>query len=173
MIKYSSLLIVFLALATAGCAAPTPTQEEEFGIYLLQEDMATSQFQATDLSELALRERPFLTSNDILTYDKSTHVFELTAAAYQQFQARFPTPVDVDGIPFVVTVGAERIYGGALWTPLSSLSFDGVIIMQPFATDNHLVGLSLGYPSSAVFTGADPRADARIMEALKAAGKLR
>ena len=82
-------------------------------------------------------------------------------------------PVKVDGIPFVVCVGEQPIYAGAFWTPLSSLSFDGVVIMQPFDTDGTTIRIVLGYPGQDAFTGSDPRADDRVMKALEAAGKLK
>jgi hypothetical protein len=97
---------------------------------------------------------------------------ELTATAYRRIQELFPIPVKVNGIPFMVTVGSEPIYAGAFWTPLSSLSFDGVVIMQPFSPDETVIQIALGYPGSDATTRGDPRSDPRVMEALRAAGKL-
>jgi len=89
-----------------------------------------------------------------------------------QVQQIFSTPVKVNGIPFVVCVGTERIYTGAFWTPLSSLSFDGVVIIQPFNKDETTIQISLGYPGSDMFTGRDPRVDKRILYVLAQDGKL-
>jgi hypothetical protein len=166
-------LIIFallLPLLSGGCS---DADREAFAIRLLGQDMPTAEFVMADLGALELQDDPLLSVEDIITYDASSHEIELTAAAYSRLQQLFPTPVDVDGIPFVVTVGAERIYGGALWTPLSSLSFDGVIIPQPFDTDRQVIALVLGYPSPEVFSGRDPRGDGRILEALRAAGKIK
>jgi hypothetical protein len=82
-------------------------------------------------------------------------------------------PVRVDGIPFVVCVGTERIYTGGFWTPLSSLAYDGVIIMQPWDTNETTIQIALGYPAPEVFSGDDPRADTRIMDALEQDNKLK
>ena len=82
-------------------------------------------------------------------------------------------PVRVDGIPFVVCVGEERIYSGGFWTPLSSLAYDGVIIMQPWDTNQTTIYISLGYPAPEAFTRNDPRADPRVMDALEQANKLK
>jgi hypothetical protein len=98
---------------------------------------------------------------------------DLTPEALARVQQVFPTPVRVGGIPFVVCVGRERIYAGAFWTPVSSLSFDGVVILQPFATDETTIQISLGYPAASFFAGQDPRSDPRVMQALTAAGKLK
>ena len=84
----------------------------------------------------------------------------------------FPQPVKVAGIPFVVCVGSQRIYSGALWTPASSVSYDGVVILQLFDNDGTTIQLTLGYPGPKLFTGSDPRADSRIMRALEQANKL-
>ena len=98
---------------------------------------------------------------------------ELTQDAFQRIQDLFLLPVDVDGMPFVVSVGGDPVYGGAFWTPASSLIFDGVTIMEPFAQGSTTIRLELGYPSTEFVSGIDPRSDARIMEALETAGKLR
>ena len=74
---------------------------------------------------------------------------------------------------FVVRAGDEPIYAGVFWTPVSSLSYDGVIILQPFSKDETSIGLSLGYPSPTAFAEEDPRLDRWIIEALDRAGKLK
>jgi hypothetical protein len=80
--------------------------------------------------------------------------------------------VDVDGLPFVVCVGSDRIYTGAFWTPLSSLIFDGVVVMQPMEPDRNVIEIGIGYPSPA-YAEADPRSDAKVLGALESAGKLK
>jgi hypothetical protein len=61
---------------------------------------------------------------------------------------------------------------GAFWTPVSSISFDGVIIMEPYDANRHVIGLALEYPSPQAFRGEDPRANPKILEALAVRGKL-
>ena len=95
---------------------------------------------------------------------------ELTPEAYERLRA---LAVPVDGLPFVVRVGDETIYRGALWTPISSLSYEGIVIMQPFDPAGRTVRLELGYPSPQFARGEDPRSDGRIRAALEQAGKLR
>ena len=162
--------LVLIAIAAGGCA---PSDQKEFGIYLIRDDLPTDQFQAADLNDLELLDQPIISTADIISYSKATHAIELNNEAFQRIQDLFLLPVDVDGIPFVISVGGEPVYGGAFWTPASSLIFDGVIIMDPFAEDSTTIRLDLGYPSPEMVSGADPRSDTRIMEALEAAGKLR
>lgn len=168
--KVLSLLIFVLISVAAGCRAQEP---DSFGIYLLAEEMPATQLAGADIQALELQPDPVIGPDDIVAYDGRTHEIELTRAAYRRVQELFPLPVRVDGIPFVVRVGTEAIYAGAFWTPLSSLSYDGVIIMHPFSGEETTIGLALGYPSPEAFTGDDPRADSRIMAALDTAGKLK
>ncbi|MDH4209321.1 MAG: hypothetical protein OEV76_10635, partial [Anaerolineae bacterium] len=85
----------------------------------------------------------------------------------------FTLPVEVRGIPFVVCVGTDRIYAGAFMTPASSISFDGVVILEPFDVERHVISIALGYPSPEAFTGKDPRSDLRVSESLQALGVLK
>jgi hypothetical protein len=163
-------LLMLIALAAGGCTRP---EQKDLGIYLLRDEMSTEQFQATDLNDLELKDQSVISTADIISYTRETHTIELEKEAYQRVQDLFHLPVDVDGMPFVVSVGGEPIYGGAFWTPASSLIFDGVTIMEPFADDNTLIRLELGYPTADFAATRDPRSDPRIMEALEAAGKLR
>jgi hypothetical protein len=162
-------LAFLLALLVGGCA---PDEPVGWAIRLLEGDMATADFMAAGLDELALQDRPLLDGDDLVRYDPATHQMELTPAAFRRLRDTYPLPVDVDGIPFVVTVGEEPIYRGALWTPLSSLSFDGVVIMQPMVDEPPVIGLALGYPGPD-FATDDPRDDGRVIDALGAAGKIR
>ena len=82
-------------------------------------------------------------------------------------------PIKAEGIPFVVCVGEQRIYSGAFWTPVSSISYNGVVIMEPYDETQTTIQIALGYPVADIFTGPDPRADARIIQALEKDEKLK
>jgi hypothetical protein len=168
--RISLLLIVLVGTVLAGCQGG---QAGSFAIYLLAEDIPATQISQMDIGELMLQDKPLISGDDIVSYDQSTHTIELTREAYERVQQIFPMPVEVDGIPFVVCVGNERIYTGAFWTPLSSISYDGVIIMQPFDPNGTTIQIALGYPSPEVFTGDDPRDDPRILKALEQSRKLK
>ena len=135
--------------------------------------MPASELTKVDINQLDIEARPIISSADIISYDETNHTIELTQEAFTRVQQIFPMPVKVDGIPFVVCVGEERIYTGAFWTPLSSLSYDGVVIMQPFGTTGTVIQISLGYPSQDFFTGKDPRTDPRIMKTFGQEKKLK
>jgi hypothetical protein len=153
--------------------SPSATKVGDFSIYLLADEVPASELSILALEDLELQDKPFLSSTDIIAYTEEGHEIELTAEAYDRVRQLFASPVPVLGIPFVVSVGAERIYSGAFWTPASSISFDGVVICEPFDVDRHVIKIVLGYPSREAFTAKDPRSDPRTLQSLAAAGKLK
>jgi len=166
--KLSLLLIIFYALTSSACQ---PSKEDGFAIYLLAQKIPATELTQIDINQLILETKPIISKDDIISYDKTDHIIELTQTAYTRIQQIFPIPVN--GIPFVVCTGNERIYTGAFWIPISSISYDGVVIMQPFNAIDTSIQITLGYPGPEFFTGNDPRADSRIMKALKEDGKLK
>ena len=168
--RISFLLVLLLGLALTSCQS---RDDPGFGVYLLAQDVPTADLAQMDIRQLRLQDQPLFSSDDIVSYDAESHTIELTQAAYTRLQRVFPMPVRVAGIPFVVCVGEERIYTGALWTPVSSLSYEGVIIMQPLNTSSTRIQINLGYPAPEMFTGDDPRADPRILKALEQDNKLK
>ncbi len=167
LLRVSLFVLIF---GVIGCRTQAA---DDFGIYLLAKDQPATQLANSDLNTLELQERPVIGINDILSYDSESHEIQLTETAYRRIQELYPLPVRVDGIPFVVRAGNEPIYAGAFWTPVSSLSYDGVIILQPFRKDETSIGLLLGYPGLPASAEEDPRSDRRIINALDRAGKLK
>jgi len=165
-----SIILFLTALILMGCI---PSKAGGFSIYLLADEIAATELSAVDLKDLELQGEPILSSDDIITYSWARHEIELTAEAYERIQQLFTLPAKVRGIPFVVCTGTDRIYAGAFWTPVSSISCDGVVICQSFDPDKHIVRIGLGYPSPEAFTGKDPRSDPGILQSLEAAGKLK
>ena len=106
----SFCLLILIAIAAGRCTISDP---KEFGIYLLRDDIPTDQFQEADLNNLELLDKPVISTADIISYSQATHAIELSKEAYQRIQDLYLLPVDVDGMPFVVSVDGEPIYGGA------------------------------------------------------------
>ena len=96
----------------------------------------------------------------------------LTPSAYERISK---LEVPVWGRSFVVCVNRSPIYWGAFWTLLSSIPFDGVVILKPvvYEEDGNSIWLNLGYPSQQFFTGEDPRLNAEVMKSLEQADKLK
>jgi hypothetical protein len=164
-----AILAVFFAayclLMSNACYAP---DREGFAVYLTRGDIPPAQMPA--LSHVAIMEQPVIAMNDIIAYNAQTHEITLTANAFDRI-SRLEVPVS--GKPFVVCVDRKPIYWGAFWTPVSSISFEGVTIWKPLSTQAPtVIKLDLGYPSSSFYEGEDPRNNTEAMESLEQAGKL-
>jgi len=168
--KMLFFLVTILGFVITGCQS---VNEDHFAIYLLTQDIPATNLAQLDINQVPLESEPIISSEDVVLYDQASHTVELTQTAYSRIQEIFPMPVKVTGSPFVVCVGKERIYAGAFWTPLSSLSYDGVIILQPMDRTKTTIQITLGYPVPDVFTGKDPRADPRIIKSLERDKKLK
>ncbi len=140
-------------------------QGPEFAMYRLKDaNITASQVWDQSLESLVLADNPFLAVNDLRSYKWQTHEFSVIAAVDSQLaQLRRPGPVG--GIPFVVTVGNERIYLGAFWYAYSSM-----IAQVPYIDiilDPHRI-----CKCQSVLVQDDKRNDVRIYRALKQAGIL-
>jgi hypothetical protein len=160
-----SAVIVCVLLMSSGCSA---SNHEGFAIYLTKGDIPPAQMPA--LSHVDIAEQPVIATNDIISYNAKTHEITLTANAFDRISI---LEVPVRGKSFVVCIDRKLIYWGAFWTPISSISFDGVTIWKPLSSqDPKVIKLELGYPSSSFYGGEDPRNNAEVMKSLVQAGKL-
>ena len=163
--KLTLVIIVCVLFISSSCSAPN---HEGFAVYLTKGDIPPAQMPA--LSHVDIAEQPVIAMNDIITYNAKTHEITLTASAYDRISS---LEVPVIGKSFVVCVDRKLIYWGAFWTPISSISFDGVTIWKPLSSqDPKVIKLELGYPSSSFYGGEDPRTNAEVMKSLEQAGKL-
>jgi hypothetical protein len=165
LIVIVSSAIICLLLVLDGCSAP---DRSGFAIYLTRGDILPAQMPPLDKVELA--EQPFIALNDIISYNSQTYELKLAASAFERLSQ---LQVPVSGKPFVICVDHQPVYWGAFWTPISSISFDGVTIWKPFSSQKpDVVTLELGYPSSSFYGGQDPRNNPKVIKSFEAAGKL-
>ena len=163
--KLTLVITVYVLLISSGCSAPN---HEGFAVYLTKGDIPPAQMPA--LSHIDIAEQPVIAMNDIIAYNAKTHEITLTANAFDRI---YSLEVPVRGKSFVVCIDRKPIYWGAFWTPISSISFDGVTIWKPLGSqDPKIIKLELGYPSSSFYEGEDPRNNAEVMKSLEQAGKL-
>jgi hypothetical protein len=163
--KLTALIIIGTILALSSC---TISKGDGFAIYLTKGDIPPVQMPA--LSDVDTAEPPIISMKDIITYNAQTHELKLTTSAFERI---YQLDVPVRGKSFVVCVDRKPIYWGAFWTPISSLSFDGVTIWKPLSLEGpHVITLELGYPSSSFYGGEDPRNNPEVMRSLEQAGKL-
>ena len=156
------IIIVHLA---GGCNSG---KDEGFAIYLTRDDIPPSQMEA--LSHVEISDAPIITGEDIISYNAQTHEITLTSQAFERIVG---LQVPVSGKSFLVCVNKNPIYWGSFWTPISSLSFNGVPIWLPLgAQGTAIITIELGYPSSSFYDGQDPRNNPDVMASLEKDGKL-
>ena len=177
MLRKSLIVLSLFVVVLSACqAAPTEAPPQEgaaFELYLVaDQQMAGADLKNYDLEDLPLAEDPIIRTEDIESYLWETHAINLTPEAYKRIQTIFSGGMPLSGLPFVIMSHNERIYAGAFWSFASSLSFDGVVILQPFDPTNQPLQISLGYPTEEAFTGEDPRDDPQLKSALEGAGLL-
>jgi hypothetical protein len=160
-----TIVSICLLLVSSGCTA---TKGEGFTIYLTKEDVPPAQMEA--LSHVVIAEQPIISIEDIIRYNAQTHELKLTSSAFERISQ---LDVPVRGKSFLVCVDKKLIYWGAFWTPISSISFDGITISKPLSSQEpKVITLELGYPSSSFYEGDDPRNNVEVMKSLEQAGKL-
>ena len=161
-----NLILVCALFMSISCTLNT--KDEGFAIYLTKDDIPPAHMEA--MSHVELADQPVISMKDVITYNAQTHEIKLTASAFERI---YGLDVPVRGKSFMVCVDKKPIYWGAFWTPISSMSFDGVTIWIPLGfQEPNVITLELGYPSSTFYAGEDPRNNPEILNSLSEAGKL-
>jgi hypothetical protein len=175
--KLFVIMFVLLIVSTAACRTANDTKinnqspsasGEGFAIYLTEPDVAPDRMEM--LSHVDIAEQPLISVHDIVSYNIRTHEIILTDEAFERIA---DLEVSLNGKSFLVCVDSAPVYWGAFWTPISSFSFDGVVIIQPLSSaEPNMIKLALGYPSSSFYSGEDPRSNQILVLSLEGAGKL-
>jgi predicted small secreted protein len=160
-----TVLLLVITFLVGGC---TTVKGEGFAIYLTKQDIPPDKMEA--LSHVDTADEPVISMNDVITYNAQTHELKLTDTAFGRISQ---LDVPVRGKSFLICVDKAPIYRGAFWTGISSMSFDGVTICKPLASQEpKVIKLELGYPSSSFYSGEDPTNNIAVMKSLDQAGKL-
>ena len=145
-----SIVIMGIVAMAVGLYVIKQVPSGKFGIYL------------SKTNELVISDE------DIVWYDDKSYEIKLTDEGASKIQALI---VSVYGEPFSIKIGNEEIYNGSFWTPISSISYQGIVI-ETLVDGNNTIKLDMGYPPNS-FQGIDPRADPRIDDYFQKIGKLR
>jgi hypothetical protein len=162
-------VVVSLLIVTSAVAIP---QRSTFAIHLIAGPVDARDFaQRGQWKNLPLAGMPIISEADILAYDFSKHAIRLKLEALR----RLPRP-PVAGTPFVVVVNGERIYPGAFYTSVSSISCELPVIVvdrvaQSQAADADVLLIERAYPPTIAF-GKDLRSDIRVRDVLSKLKKL-
>lgn len=143
---------------------------EGFEIYLTvipYADNHALDYGKVDFDTILLEAKPILRYNDLLKYNTLTHKLTLGIS----HDALHIGDAGVYGRMFVVTVDSKPIYCGFKWPVFSSVPCNWVFIEEPYAglhnlKDNEIV---ISFVSTQY---DDPRSDKRIVDRLRADGKI-
>jgi hypothetical protein len=144
-----SIFIIGIMVIAGGLYLINQVQSGKFGIYLLKNN------------ELVISDE------DIVWYENKSYDIKLTDKGARKIQT---LQVGVYGEPFSIKIGNEEIYNGSFWTPISSISYHGIVIET--LVDDNTIQLEKGYQPNS-YKGIDPRADTRIDNYFRKIGKLR
>jgi hypothetical protein len=163
--------LILLALASFVRPAFIYGQENldssktEFALYCLKDSLVTTgQALEINLDSLELAAEPLLTGRDIKKYIWSTHVLDMQPRMDSIFKQIGATWYESAGVPFVVTVGHQRIYLGTFWWWYSSAMPPVTYILLPTS-----------HPSlsrNSFCRQPDMRSDKRIHDSLAKTSKL-
>jgi hypothetical protein len=167
-----AIFLGLIALLTVTSLAASPKQST-FAIYLIAGSVDARVFAQEPgvWKNLPLAREPIISGADIVAYDFSKHAMRLKPEALK----RLPRP-SVAGTPFVVVINGERIYPGAFYTSLSSISCEIPVIVIDRAAPNqtslsYVLLIESAYPQPSL-RGKDLRSDVRVKDALANLKKL-
>jgi len=152
----------YLALLAGLLAASAPLAIERLGPPDSREPTG-ERFGIHLLSSGAL----VISDDDIVSYNQTSYEIVLGETGVARIRELGLIPVD--GTGFAVMVDGHTIYIGAFWTPISSIGYNGVVLMIEIPVPNALK-FELGYPGPS--EGPDPRDDPRIADVFRSLGKL-
>jgi len=160
------IFLLCLSFSLICCSdAGSPPAADEFAIYMLQDRTIDARTALSyPMETLQLNGTPFLRASDLNWYSWSSHTFELKpemAARWEEFRR---TLGNLAGVPFVVTVGSERIYVGTFWWGYSSMMPPQCAVIQLVSANPYAILLMAG--------ATDYRNDGRIHTALMRSGIL-
>jgi hypothetical protein len=141
MTNVEGAALVFVGLLLASCASPedasvTKASNEPYrlAIYMVADNVPYQSLRdGTARPEgWKLRPWPAFSDFDFVNYDPTNHVFSVTLEAARRVDSSTIKEgfydLGYDGAPFVVVAGGERIYLGACYWTVSSITF-GVPMM--------------------------------------------
>jgi hypothetical protein len=163
-----NLFFVSISLFLFSCDQSTSDDKSTtgmFALYLLQDSTITAQSAFSQpIDSLALAGSTFISVNELKSYIWASHSFELKDQERTEYENFRLSHGKTSGVPFVVTVGNDRIYLGTFWWAYSS--------SMPPACAVIAVNDPLPYRIQLANGAIDKRSDSRIYYSLKHSGVL-
>jgi hypothetical protein len=172
--KYSLALVTgFICLGVLISCNEDQPKDNDLALYLILPDTLNA-YEAGDMpiGDLALADEPILSLDNIMTYEWSDHRFTITSSTYSRMEnvlGVYGSSIDLEGLPFILSVAEKRIYLGAFWNPVSSIPPPCSAITFPPLTESPLTLIIM---PPWIDSTPDQRSDPRIREALDDAGVL-
>jgi len=166
MSKYTSLVLIFCA-SYFGCNTTEPSNDYDFGIYLLRDTtLTTSDVKEISLKSLIVQDEPLINITDIVEYNWEYHIIILTSEAFERFGKVEGKIKSTDGLPFIFIAEGQKIYLGNIYPAYSSY----IHIDLPFITVAPFTEMRMARaPSQEV---EDKRNDDRIYSVLQEYDKI-
>jgi len=170
----SVLLLSCVLFSCTGDSGLGIVGKDGFAIYtaknLIKYDLLTD-YSKFKLDTVELNEKPFLTGDDIVSYDQTSHILTLDK---NRNELTFPGQ-SVYGQMFIVFLYNRPVYCGFFWYSFSSVPCNWIYIKDAIENDglkSNQIEISAGYPDPSFFDGKDLRYNEDIIEYFKSAGKL-
>ena len=131
-------------------------------------------YQVIDVNKASIIDKPIVAYNDILSYDTTAHILNLSYNR-DSLESKIGE-IGVYGRPFLVTLDRSKLYGGWFWTPISSIPCHWVVIEPDCLFDSlkaNEIRIKLGYPNEKQFKGVDPRNNRNLFDRLIKDGKVK
>ena len=164
------LSIIALVLQFPAFAVETPDSLcSAYEIYVTKNRISynfQTDYSTINLDTIELNDTPFLTSNEIESYDTVNHIINLKIPVDSLDFSDTP----VYGQMFVVLVNKESVYCGFFWSAISSVPCQWIYMEDPngpIGLNDFQIKLSAGYPNQSFFLGNDPRNAPKVFEALQ------
>lgn len=162
------IIILFcLPFLILSCNQPTSNDASDgsFVIYLLQDSTITAgNAFLKPIDSLLLASSAFIAVNGLKSYFWNSHSFELKDQMLTIYEKYLLLHGNTRGVPFVVTIGKERIYLGTFWWAYSSSMPPACAVIDVIALIPYKIRLANG--------AIDKRSDSRIYYSLKKSGVL-
>jgi hypothetical protein len=148
---------------------------EVFGIHKLDDPtISADQAARMPLDSLVLDPEPLVDLGTLAYYEAGTHTLFFGGWRTANYVRNQLPEVGVYGLPFVVVAHGEKIYLGAFYTLLSSVGFEHPVIIMDFPDNaNDRLVIERNYAAEPPPGTPDPRSDSRLLDLLRAAGKLK
>jgi hypothetical protein len=172
-----TILMTVAACGMTGCDSEVESSniggEPCFAIYLV------------DSGELVLSEQHIKAYRRVTQFyedDTETHIIELNEKGIEKWNSYMThesTPELNETLykrDFVVEIDREEIYRGKFYSMLSSMSYEGVVILDALIElddDHNYIRIDWGYPTPRFATGEDPRNSPEIIDCLEKRGLLK